>query len=55
MTETEKLQEIKRLIEKFNRIQWGHDGDCGSGWVVDEIEEIVDSLIEKNVDDITEN
>lgn len=43
MTEQEKLQEIKRLIEKFNRL---HGARYGADWIIADIEKIVDSLIE---------
>jgi iron-sulfur cluster repair protein YtfE (RIC family) len=50
MTEQEKLQEIKRLIEKFNRLH-GARYDVPvqmhlADWIIADIEKIVDSLIE---------
>ena len=36
------LQEaIKLAVKKFEEVRWGWDGDCGSGRILDELEEIL--------------
>lgn len=30
---------IKKASKDFNGMRWGYDGDCGSNFIIDELEE----------------
>lgn len=35
------IEKIKEQIEKFRKIRWGWEGDCGASDIIDAIEEII--------------
>jgi len=39
-TRIKELEEaIRKAAKEFQDMRWGYDGDCGSGFIIDELEE----------------